>query len=251
MRALVIDDEPSARSRLKKLLAAFEEVDVVGEARDGVEAVSLIASTSPDLIFLDVQMPGLDGFEVLRALPADSTWPLVVFATAFDQHALAAFDANAVAYLLKPINRDRLAAAIDRASRLLEHPRQAGSDRSRVHDLTAASAGPLQQLVARTRDRYVLVPLEEICFIRMEEELTRIKTATMLYRTDYTIADLEARLPNPPFFRAHRSAIVNTRMIREIAPLINGSFLLVMKDREQSEIQVSERQSKAVRALLK
>src|SRR5262245_32641118 len=116
IETLIVDDETAGRSRLRKLLKSFDSVAVVGEACNGVEAVESIVKLAPSLVFLDVQMPGLDGFEVLRSLPRDMKWPLVIFATAFDQYALDAFDANAVAYLLKPINRDKLALAVERAT---------------------------------------------------------------------------------------------------------------------------------------
>jgi two-component system LytT family response regulator len=249
IRALIVDDEASARSRLAKLLAPYPRVTIVGEALNGMDAVAAVTDLKPDLVFLDVQMPGLNGFEVLRALPAGAMWPLVIFATAFDHYAMAAFDANAVAYLLKPINRDRLATALERVERLLGQPGGATAEREKIQTL-ATFTSDFRQIVCRQRDRYVLIPLDEICFVRVEDEMTKVKTATAVYRTDYVLNDLEARLPSPPFFRAHRSVIVNAKMIKEIAPLIKGTFLLVMKDRELSEIQVSERQSRVVRELL-
>ena len=250
IRTIVVDDEPSARSRLRKVLAPFAQVELVGEAKDGMEAVSLITRLEPDLVFLDVQMPGLDGFEVLRALPKDAKWPLVIFATAFEQYALAAFDANAIGYLLKPINRDRLGEAVARAEKILASDRHAAQERARLQALARATARPLRHVVARTRNRYVLVPLEEVCFFRVEDGLTFVATGTARFRTDYAIGDLDARLPDPPFLRAHRGAIVNVRMVAEILPLSKGAYSLVMKDQPATEIQVSERQSRLVRKLL-
>jgi DNA-binding LytR/AlgR family response regulator len=250
IKAVLADDEPAARSRLRKLLAPLDDVDIVGEAGNGVEAVSLIARLRPELLFLDVQMPGLDGFEVLRSLPRDVAWPLVIFATAFDQYALAAFEANAVGYLLKPINRDRLGEAVDRARQILASERRTAEERSQLEALSRSTVRPLGQVVARTRNRYVLVPIDEVCFFRVEDGLTFVATATAQYRTDYAIGDLEARLPDPPFLRAHRGAIVNMRMVAEILPLLKGTYALVMKDRPATEIQVSERQSRLVRDLL-
>jgi DNA-binding LytR/AlgR family response regulator len=249
VKTLIIDDEASARSRLRKLLTAFSEVSVIGEARDGIEAVSLISELHPDLVLLDVQMPGLDGFQVLHSLPSSTPWPLVVFATAFDQHALAAFEANAVGYLLKPVNREKLQVAISRACQLLGNPQQAAEEKTRLNQVAAST--PMHHVVAQSRGRYILIPLEDVCFFRVEDGLTKVKTDTALYRIDHSISDLEDRLPDPPFFRAHRSAIVNLRKVKEIAPMFKGSYVLIMKDREGSEVQVSERQSKYVRELLK
>ena len=250
IRTLIVDDEAAARSRLRKLLAPFSQLNIVGEARDGVEALDLIARLQPSLVFLDVQMPGLDGFEVLRSLPATTKWPLVIFATAFDQYALAAFESSAVGYLLKPINRDKLATAIERATTLLAHPQSKSEERARVQELQQLGRAQLRHIVARTRDRFVLVPLNEVYFLRVEDGVVKVKTQSATLRTDYSIGDLEARLPNPPFFRAHRSVLVNASMIAEISPMTKGSFLLTMKDQQRSEVQVSERQSKTVRELL-
>jgi DNA-binding LytR/AlgR family response regulator len=250
IKTLVVDDEAAARSRLRKVLAPFGEIAIVAEARDGIEAVAMIEREQPDLVFLDVQMPGLDGFEVLRSLRPAASWPLVIFATAFDQYALSAFDANAIGYLLKPIDRKKLAHAIERAQRLLADPAQAQEERTRIGALADATRGELRQVVGRLRDRYALILLDEVCFFRVEDGVTHVNTATHGYRTDYALGELEARLPDPPFFRAHRSAIVNLRMVAEVAPMFNGTFMLIMKDQKRSEIQVSERQSKRVRELL-
>jgi two-component system, LytTR family, response regulator len=251
IKTIIVDDEASARSRLSKLLAGFSEIQVVGQAQDGLEAVSLIREIQPDLVFMDVQMPALDGFEVLRSLPSGTPWPLVIFATAFDQYALAAFEANAVGYLLKPINRDKLRAAVDRVSQLLANPQGAAKEETRLREFAKEASKGLRQIVAQVRGRYLLIPLEDVCFFRMEDGLTKVKTDTALYRVDYSLTELDERLPDPPFFRAHRSTIVNLQKVKEIAPMFKGAFVLIMKDREGSEIQVSERHSKYVRELLK
>ncbi len=153
LKALIIDDEAPARSRLKNLAAAHPEIELIGEAADGVEAVAQIGQTKPDLVFLDVQMPGLTGFEVMQALPKDAPLPLVIFATAYDQYALEAFEANAVSYLLKPINRERLAQAVERAAKLASSERQSAEERHRIRRAVNAGAPPLEQIVARRRDR--------------------------------------------------------------------------------------------------
>jgi two-component system, LytTR family, response regulator len=251
VNTLIVDDEASARSRLRKLLAGFPEISIVGEAHDGIEAVSLIGEMHPDLVLLDVQMPGLDGFEVLRSLPQRTLWPLVIFATAFNQYALDAFEANAVGYLLKPVNRDKLRVAIERACQLIGNPQGVAEEQKRLHEFALKSPGELRHVVAQLRGRFVLIPLEEVFFFRVEDGLTRVKTEIGFFRTDYNMSDLEERLPNPPFFRAHRSAIVNLRKVKEIAPMFKGAYVLIMKDKEGSEIQVSERHSKYVRDLLR
>lgn len=250
IRTLIVDDEAAARSRLRKVLAPFERLDIIDEARDGVEAVERIVRLAPDLIFLDVQMPGLDGFEVLRSLPVEHKWPLVIFATAYDEYALEAFDANAVAYLLKPVNRDKLRVAVERAERLVASADDLAVAHLQLRSVVRSTQHELQHVVARLRDRYLMVPIDEVCFFRVEDGVVKVKTDSNLYRTDYNLVDLEARLPNPPFLRVHRSIIVNGRRIAEVAPMFKGTYMLVMNDRERSEIQVSERQSKLVRELL-
>lgn len=235
---------------MTKLLAAYPEIQIIGEATDGVAAVEQIGQTTPDLIFLDVQMPGLTGFEVLRALPPDRPLPLVVFATAFDQYALDAFEANAVSYLLKPINRERLAQAIERARRLRANESQTAIEHQRIYQLTRTAAPKLEQIVARRRDRFVLLRLDQICFFEVADGTVKVKTDNDSYWTDYQINDLETRLPDPPFFRAHRSAIVNLQKVKEIAPSQKSSYVIVMNDQTGSEIHVSERQSKRLRQVL-
>jgi two-component system, LytTR family, response regulator LytT len=251
IRTLIVDDEPAARSRLRKALAVFPMIEILDEARDGVEAVELIGKHEPELVFLDVQMPGLDGFEVLRSLPPGRKWPLVIFATAFDKYALKAFEANAVGYLLKPMDKEKLAQAVERASRLINSPRAASEERQKLKSLAQDNPGQLEHVVARNRDRYVLVDVKDVCFFRMEDELVKVRTAARLYWTDYTMNQLEERLPSPPFLRVHRAAIVNARMIAEATPTPRGAFVLTMKDDAATEIAVSERQAKAVREMLK
>jgi two-component system response regulator LytT len=251
VRTAIIDDEASARSRLRKQLAAFADIEIVGEADDGIKAVSLIREVRPDLVMLDVQMPGLDGFEVLRSLPAGTPWPLVIFATAFNQYALDAFDANAVGYLLKPVNREKLKVTVDRACLLIGNPQRIAEEQARLRNVTAATAGPLQHVVAQSRARYILIALPDVYFFRVEDGVTKVKTDAGFFRADYNLADLEGRLPDPPFFRAHRSTIVNIQKVREIAPMFKGAYVLIMKDKEGTEIQVSERHSRYVRELLK
>jgi two-component system LytT family response regulator len=231
------------------MLTAFPSIVIEAEAHDGIETLDAIQRIRPDVVFLDVQMPGLSGLEVLSSLTSDAL-PLIVFATAYDEYALAAFDANAVAYLLKPINRDRLAAAVERIERLMRTPGDARQEQSRLTAVAIATRAPLQHVVAVQRDRYLLLPLTEVYFFKVEDGVTKVKSQAALYRTNYLIGDLEQRLPNPPFFRAHRSIIVNLRMVAEISPLFKGSYLLTMTDSQRSEIQVSERQSKLVRDIL-
>jgi two-component system, LytTR family, response regulator len=250
LKTLIVDDEEPARSRLKKLIAAHPEIEVIGEATDGVQAVAEIVRLKPELLFLDVQMPGLTGFETLAALPRETPPPLVIFATAFDQYALQAFDANAVSYLLKPINRERLAQAVDRASKLSEPRSQFAQERLRVHAAVQAAAPPLQQIIARRRDRYLPLSVDQAIFFIVEDGVVRIHTENDSFWSDYQLSELESRLPAPPFFRAHRSVIVNLKRVKEIIPTARASFLLIMSNNDLSKVQVSERQSKRLRQML-
>jgi len=162
MRSLVIDDEADARARLIRLLGAHPEVAVIGEAQDGLEAIEKIEELRPDLLFLDIEMPGLKGFEVLRSIPSAIEIPLVIFTTGYDQHALAAFEANALAYLLKPIEPDRLSVAIERSSKLCSLSAEKEKERESI--LRAAGEAPktLRKIVCRKDGRALLVPSEQI-----------------------------------------------------------------------------------------
>ena len=235
---------------MRKLLSVYPEVEIVGEAQDGLEALNRITETRPDLLLLDVQMPGQNGFEVLNSIPANRT-PLVIFATAHDEYALAAFKANAVGYLLKPIKQERLNLAIERASRLLSNGTGPSEEREKLREIVKQMAPPLRQIAARRGDRFVLLSLERIFYLRIESGLLRARTVNESYWTDYHINDLESRLPSPPFFRAHRNAIVNLDHVREIVPFLKSTYLLLLNDSEGTEIRVSERRSKKLRELLR
>jgi two-component system LytT family response regulator len=150
MRVLLVDDETSARRRLARLLAAFPDVELVGEAQDGLDALAVMESTKPDLVFLDIRMPELDGFGVIRAYPQTAKMPLIIFATSYDDHALEAFEANAIAYLLKPVETERLRIALERARRLLGSEQDRFADEERIHAL-ADSSKRLHRIVCRER----------------------------------------------------------------------------------------------------
>ncbi|HEU4778908.1 MAG TPA: LytTR family DNA-binding domain-containing protein [Steroidobacteraceae bacterium] len=247
--ALIADDEASARSRLRKLLAPYSFELVEGDAHDGLTALEAIQKHRPQVVFLDVEMPGLNGFEVVEALTPD-LMPLIVFVTAYDEHALAAFDANAVAYLLKPVVEDRLRTVVTRIEQLVRSPGDAAQEAIRTSGVAIARPQPLHHVLAVQRDGYVLIPLNEVCSFQVEDGVTHVKTATASYRTNYAIGHLESRLPTPPFFRAHRATIANLDKVATISPMFKGALLLTMKDSAASEIQVSERQAKYVRELL-
>ena len=242
--ALIADDEASARSRLRRLLAPYS-FQLLDDASDGIEALQAIHKHRPQVLFLDVQMPGLTGFEVVEAL-APEAMPLIVFVTAYDDYALAAFEANAVAYLLKPVAEEKLKTVMARIEQLVRSPDDAQQQAVRA----VASAKPLHHVLAVQREGYALLPLGEVCYFQVEDGVTHVKTAAASYRTNYAINDLESRLPSPPFFRAHRSTLVNLDKVATISPMFKGALMLTIKDARASEIQVSERQAKHVRELL-
>src|SRR5215467_8355669 len=194
MTGLIVDDEASARSRLTRLLAAHPEIRIAGEASDGLQALECIERLSPDVVFLDIQMPGLDGFQVIRSLPEAVPRPLIVFVTGFDQHALEAFEANALAYLLKPVETDRLAAVLERAGKLCEFDRLRSDEDRAVTEVARKRAPALQQVVGRKRDRFILLDPGEILYFASESGLVKAKTATDSYLVNYQLADLEAAI---------------------------------------------------------
>jgi two-component system LytT family response regulator len=246
VKCLVIDDEAPARSRLTRLLKAHPELEIAGEATNGLEAVERIEQLRPDLVFMDIQMPGLDGFGVLRSLARDTPKPLVVFVTGFDQHALEAFEANALAYLLKPVEAEQLVIVVERAARLCGQQQHADEDR-RIAAAASALAPKLIQVVGRKRDRLVLLNPCEIVFFAAEDGLTKARTAADTYLVNHQLAELEASLPEADFFRARRQVLVNLRAVKEIRPYFKSSFLLIMNDAASTEVAVSERQSKLLR----
>ena len=247
MRSMIVDDEESARARLSRMLSTYTDIVLVVEACDGLEAVGKIEELQPDLLFLDIQMPGLTGFEVLEALPETVTMPLVIFVTGYDRHALAVFEANALAYLLKPVEPERLDQAVDRARKLGRTAGEAEDERKHVLRVARESPKVLHQIVCRKRDRLVLTPPEQICWFQVEDGMVKAHTATDAFTVNYQLGELEASLPAEVFFRARREVLVNLTRIREIRPYFKSGFLLVMPDAAATEIVVSERQARSLR----
>ncbi len=250
MRSLVIDDEADARVRLIRLLGAHPEVAVVGEAQDGLEAIEKIEDLRPHLLFLDIEMPGLKGFEVLRSIPSTIELPLVIFTTGYDQHALAAFEANALAYLLKPIEAERLAVAVERSTKLCSLSAEREKERQRILRVTGEAPKTLRKVVCRKGSRALLVPLEQILWFQVRDGIVRATTTKDTYWVNYQLAELEAALPKEEFFRARREVLVNMSRIKEIKPYFKSSFLLIMSDAASTEIAVSERQARPLRQRL-
>lgn len=250
IRAVIADDETSARSRLRRQLSSCLDLEIVGEAEDGISAVDQIVGLKPAVVFLDIQMPGLNGFEVLRALPPETQRPLVIFITGFDQHALAAFEADAVAYLLKPIQEERLLQVVDRIRPLLLNQADRAQEAERVDRVLRTQVSPLRHIVAKLRNRFVLLAPANISFFAINDGLVWAYTPSAKCVVNYQLADLEAGLPADQFFRASRAALVNIARIAEVKPYGKSTYSITMDDAAHTEILVGERRAKLMRELL-
>jgi two-component system, LytTR family, response regulator len=249
IKTLVVDDEKLARDRLIGFLGKLVGVEVVGQATNGVEAVERIERDRPDLVFLDVQMPGMDGFEVLKAIPAPA--PHVVFATAYDDYAIRAFEVEAIDYLLKPFARARVEEAVGRVRARLEQG-NAGLDVEAVlRRIEDGRKEHLRQIPVHAGKRILLVPVDEILWFGVEYRLVYAHTTDRAYMTNFTLRDLEDRLDPEAFFRAHKASLVNMRQVKEIVPWFGGRYKLVMRDQTGSEVPVSRAQARALRAKLR
>ncbi len=245
MRVLVVDDEELARARIKELLADIPDVEVAGEAENGLRAVELVGELGPDVVILDIQMPGMDGFEVVEAL---THVPLVIFATAFDEYAIKAFEVNSVDYLLKPISKERLGEAIERARSLLDDTPQLDDQMAKLAGLIRSR--DIRRLPVMKGKKIVLVDLDDIVWIGVEDELVFVHTASEKYMMNATMAELESRLDPRVFFRSHRSSIVNLNHVKEIVPWFSGKYKIVVDDEKKSELVLSRARAKGLREIL-
>lgn len=231
IRALIVDDEPLARQRVRLLLGEEPDVDIVGESQDGFEAVDQIQATRPDLVFLDVQMPDRDGFEVLRRVP-QALLPVVIFTTAYDQHALRAFEVNALDYLLKPFKPARFKEAVQRARDLLanQHAGVAARGLLALLGQTPAPAGQLTRLAVKTPGRVTFVELDQVQAIEAAGKYAVVHVGKQNHVLRETMASLESNLPPQRFLRISRSVIVNLDHIQELQPMFKGENLVVLKN---------------------
>jgi two-component system, LytTR family, response regulator LytT len=253
---IIVDDEKPARDELVFLRKAFPEINIIGQGRNGVEAVSLIKEHSPDLVFLDVQMPGLDGFGVLKKLvERKMKVPHVVFATAYDTYAVQAFEVNAVDYVLKPFDKARIQKAITRAKREIE-AQDSPADRLEqlVNQLGAgkpASNQPVKLLV-KSQQRMLLVDANDFIFASIEDGLISVSAKDCEGTSNYrTLEELNAAVDSESFWRPHRSYLVNIHHIKEVVPWFKSGYMLKMNDKKATEIPVSRAQTKRLRELFK
>jgi len=263
LSAIIVDDEQLARDELKYLLDSAGDVEVVAEGANGIEAVSLIEEHHPDLVFLDVQMPGLDGFAVIKRLMERASLqsdadplPQIVFATAYDQYAVRAFDVNAVDYLLKPFDGGRVLQALERVrGRMAGNGGQESQIESRIGELLKlinrpqAAAQPAK-LIVQAQTRLLLIDQADICYAAIDEGVIRVVTQSFEGQSKCrTLEELLELLDPAVFWRAHRGYVVNLNHIREVVPWFKSSYQLRMDDKKQSEIPVSRAQTRRLREL--
>jgi two-component system LytT family response regulator/two-component system response regulator LytT len=255
--ALVVDDEQLAREELSFLLKDFPEVEIVQSATNGLEAVKLIERLEPDLVFLDVQMPGLDGLGVIaRVRDSGASLPHFILTTAFDQYAVEAFRLEALDYLLKPVEKERLAETVARAKRIIEDKQQA---QDKAADAVAnAPVAPVKATVQRTKllvranNKNLIVDAQDLIFATIDDGMITVVTSHFEGQSNYrTIEELQSNLDPNLFWRVHRSFLVNINKIKEVIPWFKSSFQLKMDDKKQTEIPVSRIQTRRLRELLK
>jgi two-component system LytT family response regulator len=249
LRALIVDDEALARKALLRLLKSESGVSVIGQCGDGESAIDAIRRTQPDLVFLDVQMPEMDGFRVVETIGVEQM-PMTIFVTAFDRYALHAFDANAVDYLLKPFAADRLSRALARARdrSLGRLDKEAAQRLFSLLDRTRSQSDYAQRLTVSTRGRILFVPVADIDWIEAEDNYARLHVSRRVYDVRETLQALMEKLDPRDFVRIHRSTIVNLHRIREVQPWFQGSHIVLLHSGE--ELRMSRYQRDAVERLL-
>jgi two-component system response regulator LytT len=251
--AVIVDDEQLARDELSFLLKSMDDVNIVAQGRNGLEAVNLVRDHSPDLLFLDVLMPGLDGFGVLKKL-IDKKIPLpqIVFATAFDQYAVKAFEVNAIDYLLKPFDKKRVAQAVEKARKRVQSAASAeGEKLDALMKMMEAQQKPQNsKVLLRSAGRLFLVDQKDVCYASIEDGIISVVATTHEGQSNCrTLEELLEDLDPGTFWRAHRSFVVNINRIKEVVPWFKSSYQLRMDDRKQTEIPVSRAQTKRLREL--
>jgi two-component system LytT family response regulator/two-component system response regulator LytT len=262
LRIVLVDDEQLARDELAYLLGQLGGVQIVGQSGDGIDALDTIGRLLPDLVFLDVQMPGLTGFEVARRMIGGGPATHIIFVTAFDQHAVEAFEVNAVDYLLKPVDPARLEIALERARKRITSDRQMhgesggssiGADQlEKIVQLVSERQSRRERLAIKVGERFLLVQAEEILYASLADEAITVVTSQHAGTSNYrTLDELQARLDPSVFWRVHRSHLVNINKIKEIVPWFSRNYILRMKDEKATEIPVSRTQTRRLRDYLK
>jgi two-component system, LytTR family, response regulator len=247
-RILIVDDEPIARRGIRRYLADHDGIELVGEATNGINAVEQINELHPDIVFLDVQMPDLDGFGVIENVePGTGSTPIYIFVTAYDVHAIRAFEVHAVDYLLKPFDKERFARALAHARQVLEHRREASRDLAPLLQ-SLRSLRPLERFVVRDKKRIFFVPVSDVLWIEAAGNYACIHTASDRHLLRETMAELEEKLAPHHFLRVRKSAIVNGACISEIRPMFDGVYDIVLTG--GAVVTSSRRYAHKLRALL-
>jgi two-component system LytT family response regulator/two-component system response regulator LytT len=249
--ALIVDDERLAREELSFLLNDFPDIEVLHTASNGIEALKLIEQLEPELVFMDVQMPGLDGLGVISRLrEKGGPLPYFVLTTAFDQYAVEAFRLEALDYLLKPVEKDRLAESVARARRILDERQK---EQERIDDSNSPKpASTRTKLLVRSNNRNFIIDAQDLVYATIDEGMITVVTSQMEGQSNYrTIEELQSNLDPNLFWRVHRSFLVNINKIKEVIPWFKSSFQLKMDDKKQTEIPVSRIQTRRLRTLLK
>ena len=247
LKTLIVDDEPIARKVLREELELMDGVEVIGEAADGAAALAKIGADQPDLVLLDLQMPAMGGLEMVRQLKHGKHLPVIVVVTAYDEHALQAFEAGAIDYLLKPVGQERLSQAVERAKRVTG--RQAMERIVQLQEIGDPSSSPrTRRIVGKVGEEFFLLSAEEIYAFQAEGDLVWIITAKRKYLATQTLKDLERRLKNSSFRRIHRNALVNVDHVRKMSALSSQRWLITMNN--DQEFVASKRQARTVRELL-
>ena len=264
VRAIVVDDEPLARRRLRRLLKVHDDVEVIGEATNGDEAVSVALEAHPDVLFMDVRMPGSDGLQALRKLRdklPDDVMPLVIFTTAYEEHAVEAFELEGTDYLVKPVDKAALARALQRVRRSLWQrgriPAPAAvtelgetAAETAAAPVTTAADENVGHLAAHRAGKIIRLALADIACIIVEDTITWALTADGKFRLRQGLGQLEKRLSCPPFFRVSRSAMVNLSWIDHLAPMFSGTYSAFLREPVSLEIHISRRRARELRQML-
>jgi len=260
LKSLIVDDEYPARQELRFALGGFDDVEIVGEATNAKEALTLIKALDYQVLFLDISMPGMSGLELGAAIQELPKKPHIIFITAYDEYAVSAFEVNAVDYILKPVDPKRLRKAIDKVIKLTQEA--AVSEVATCHDgRTAREVDPragqnvhsqikIDRIPAEKQGKTILVTESDIFYAFIEQDYVYIKTFSDKLFTRFTLKELEARLNPQMFFRTHRCYLVNLHKVKEIVPFFNGTYTLIVEDKERSEVPVSRAQAKKLRRIL-
>jgi DNA-binding LytR/AlgR family response regulator len=254
IKCLIVDDEPPAVEELAYLLSKIDEIDIVGKAGSASRAIEAIETLAPDLVFLDIQMPERDGFEVIRRYMSSKGPPIFIFATAYDQYAVKAFDAEAVDYILKPFNEERVRKSVQRARDLLQTMKQVPLCQQVEKLVRQLENSPreVQKIPVESKGRIRVLDLEEIVFLKAENKGIDVytKNESFLFHGQNSLDELEKKLRSFSFFRSHRSYLINLSFVIEIIPWFSGRYLVKLSDDKGSEVPVSRQRVKDLKTTL-